>query len=278
MNLPRILSSVVLFAAVLGTPSSVLRAEEVQWRHDYNAARREAWETGRPLVVDFGTANCFWCRKLDATTFRDPTIVAVLNQRFIPLKVDASRDELLARALHVQAFPTLVLAAPDGKILGSYPGYLDVAPLHELLVRVLTTLTARPAAKTEARSRRAQELLTQAREEFRAQQYSRCLDRCESLTTGYSDLLEGAEAVQMVSEIKSNPAWLGQACDSLGNQLAGLYLELADTWLKRGQPQQAVPCLERVVRILPGSRYAEAAQARLARISAHLTPTADKRN
>ena len=82
----------------------------------------------------------------------------------------------------------------------------------------------------------------------------------------------------MAAEIKSNPEWLRQACDSLGNQLAALYLELADTWLKRGQPQQAVPCLERVVRILPGSRYAEVAQARLARINAKVTATDAQRN
>src|SRR5262249_10506037 len=150
----------------------------------------------------------------------------------LPLKVDASRDELLARALRVQVFPTLVLAAPDGKILGSYPGYLDAAPLHDLLRRVLATVTARPEASASTRARRAQELLTQARAEFQAQQYLRCLDRCESLTTGYSDLLEGAEAVQMVFEIKSSPERLQQACDSLGKQLASLYLDLADAWLK----------------------------------------------
>ena len=41
MNLPRILTSVVLLALVLRTPYAVLSAQEVQWRHDYNAARRE---------------------------------------------------------------------------------------------------------------------------------------------------------------------------------------------------------------------------------------------
>src|SRR5712692_986242 len=70
-------------------PSSLIIAQEVQWRHDYTAARREAVEKSRPLFLDFGTQNCFWCRKLDVTTFRDPTIVGILNDRFIPLKVQA---------------------------------------------------------------------------------------------------------------------------------------------------------------------------------------------
>jgi thioredoxin-related protein len=370
MNLPRLLTSVVLSGFVVGTPYSVLSAQEVQWRHDYNAARREAQETGRPLLLDFGTTNCFWCRKLDATTFRDPGIVAALNQRFVPLKVDAGRDAPLANALGVQAFPTLVFAAPDGRLLGSHPGYVDVAPFHELLVRVLgmlgnpdwmardyqeaaraladfdyaravallrritedaqdrpvqhqarqllqeieqqaagrlaqarqlgdrgqtaeaiasllellrtfggtraaaeggpllLSLAARPETKAQSRARRAQVLLTQAREEFRARQFLCCLDRCENLAANYADLLEGAEAVQIARELKGNPDCLKQTCDRLGEQLGALYMELAETWLQRGQPQQAVPYLERVVQLLPGSRQAEAAQARLARLGA----------
>ncbi len=45
-----------------------------------------------------------------------------------------------------------------------------------------------------------------------------------------------------------------------------LYLALADAWLKRGQPQQAVYYLERVVQTLPGTRHAETAQTRLAQL------------
>jgi thioredoxin-like negative regulator of GroEL len=254
-----------LLLSVLVCPPAVCRGQEVQWRYDYNAARREALETGRPLLLDFGTANCFWCRKLDATTFRDPGVVAALNERFIPLKVDAGRDGPLANALGVQAFPTLVFAAPDGRLLGSHPGFVDVAPLHEMLVRVLGTVG------NPARTRRAQELLAQAREAYRTRHFLACLDQCADLASNYADLPEGAEAVQLTAAIKGNPDCLKQTCDRLGEQLGALYLELAEAWLKRGQPQQAAPYLERVVQLLPGSRQAETAQARLAQISVRPT-------
>ena len=45
-----------------------------------------------------------------------------------------------------------------------------------------------------------------------------------------------------------------------------LYLSLADSWLKKGQPQQAIFYLERVIKMFPGSRQAEAAQVRLTRL------------
>jgi uncharacterized protein YyaL (SSP411 family) len=52
--------------------ASSAQAQEVHWVADYNTARREARESQRPLMLDFGTVNCTWCRQLDATTFRDP--------------------------------------------------------------------------------------------------------------------------------------------------------------------------------------------------------------
>src|SRR4051812_46092581 len=66
-------------------------APEIQWRHDYAAALKEAQDKNLPLVIDFGTVNCYWCKKLDESTFRDARIVRALNDRFVPLKVDGEK-------------------------------------------------------------------------------------------------------------------------------------------------------------------------------------------
>jgi thioredoxin-like negative regulator of GroEL len=345
-------------------------AQEVEWRLDYNTARREASQKGRPILIDFGTESCTWCKRLDVTTFRDPAVAALLNDRFVPLKIDAERDAPLAAALHVRNYPTIVLALADGKIMEFQEGYLEGPQLAEklrgvlasqaepewmlrdydtaakavsaadyaravgLLKRVLedggqrpvqakarglladleqqaagqlgrarqmvdhgqtpeasaalaelvrlypgtqaaregsqmlTTLGGPGDAKGPPRAARARELLAQAQEEYRTQQYSACLTHCEALQTGYADLAEGAEAGQLAGEIKNNPEWLKLAADSLSDQLGGVYLAMADGWVKKGQPQQAIACLERLIKTLPGSRQADEAQARLAQIQA----------
>jgi uncharacterized protein YyaL (SSP411 family) len=354
-----------LIAACLAC--SVGRAQEVQWRYDYNAARREALEKSRPLLLDFGTVNCFWCKKLDASTFKDPAIVQFLNEQYIPLKIDANRDAALADLLQVQSYPTLILAGPDGKILDTLEGFQEGPRLMHQLRRVMTTLapsgnsreiqeaaqavkigdypraitllkqvllegkdaqaqnrasqiwqqieqqattrltkarqleeasrsaeaisqlldiqktfagtqaavdagqlidtlSARPELKNEVRHTKARELLAQAREDFRSQMYLLCLDRCEALVSNYADLLEGAEAAQLAAEIRGNPEWMQQVCNSLTERLATLSLSLAESWIQKGQPQQAVQCLERVAQMFPGSRYADAAQIRLSQI------------
>ncbi len=52
----------------------------------------------------------------------------------------------------------------------------------------------------------------------------------------------------------------------MGERLGTLYLTLAETWLKKGQPQQAIFYLERIVQTFPNTRNADLAQARLAQI------------
>src|SRR5580698_7029158 len=112
----------VAVVAILSSANPAI-AQEVNWRRDYAAARKEATETGKPLLMDFGTAGCMWCRKLDATTFRDPRIVKTLNERFIPLKIDADREIRLVQALGIESYPTIVLASPEGKVLGRQVGF-----------------------------------------------------------------------------------------------------------------------------------------------------------
>jgi thioredoxin-like negative regulator of GroEL len=358
----------LLLVALCLLPAPWAFGQEIEWRQDYATARREAAEKNLPLVIDFGTENCFWCKKLDATTFHEPAVADLMRQRFIPLRIDAEKDPDLATKLRVESYPTVVLAAADGKILDVQVGFIDAPGFQEKLQRVLAavsnpewmtrdyeaaakaiaasdyaraiallrsviedgqqrpvqvkartllqdleqqaagrmarakqliekgqtteameTLTelvrvfaGTPAAaeggrmltglgtsqenRSQQRSRRAQELLAQAREDYRTQQYLCCLNRCEVLASSFPDLPEGVEAQQLAAEIKNNPEWMRQACDSLSDQLGMLYLSLAETWLKKGQPQQAIICLERVIQTLPGTRQAEAAQVRLAQI------------
>jgi tetratricopeptide (TPR) repeat protein len=144
--------------------------------------------------------------------------------------------------------------------------------------KMLTALTTKPEVQVQQRTRRARELLAQAREDYRTQQYLCCMDRCEVLATTYADLPEGVEASQLLSEIKSNPEWMRQACETLSDRLGGLYLAMAETWLKKGQPQQAMMCLERVLQAFPGTRQAEAAQTRLAQLNGQPTRRAEFKN
>jgi thioredoxin-related protein len=368
--------TIILTALALAACPRLAVAQQVRWSSDYNAARKEAAERGRPLFLGFGTEDCVWCKRLDLSTLRDTAVVGLLNDKFVALKVDAEREVALTQALRVTQYPTIVLAAPDGKILGVLEGYQEAPRLTEQLNKVaaayvapewmlrdfqesakaivasdyaraivllkgitqdgkersvqvkarqvlqdleqqaagrlaraktlhdrgqsaeaadaladllksfagtqaaadgsalLSSLAARPELRDQQRSRRARELLAQAKDDYRTQQYLGCLERCELLTTGYADLPEGVEAQQLAGEIKDNPDLLSRACESLNQRMGVMCLTLAESWAKKGQPQQAQVYLEKALQVAPGTRQAQVAQTKLAQLrgeTAHQT-------
>jgi len=127
----------VLALSLLVAGALPASGQEVAWCRDYRTAWEESRSSGRPLLIDFGTEACFWCRKLDATTLRDPAVVGMLNAGFVAVHVNAHHEPALARALRIHSFPTIVLAGPDGTVLDLVVGYTDAARFHQHLQRVL---------------------------------------------------------------------------------------------------------------------------------------------
>ena len=121
----------------------------------------------------------------------------------------------------------------------------------------MAKISQTPENRTLERGKRARELLGQAKDFYKNREYIPCLDRCEWLVGSYGDLAEGVEASQIVNEIKNNPEWLQSAADIMSDRLGGIYLALADSLLKKNQPQQAEACLQRVIQAFPGSSTAK---------------------
>ena len=125
-----------LVALAFLIPSSA-PAQEIHWRTEYAAALKESETTHRPLFVDIYGPSCFHCQRLDATTFRDPTVASTLNDKFIPLKIDGNQNMWLVQALGIHRYPSIVISAPDGTIRATHTGYMDAGTLFADLQRIL---------------------------------------------------------------------------------------------------------------------------------------------
>ena len=143
-----------IFVLLSTTP---LRAQEIHWRTNFEAARREAQETGRPMFLDFGTQACVWCQRLEAT-FHVPAVAKTLNDSFIPMHIDANRERDLANSMSVHSFPTLVLLDPSGRMIDRREGFCEAGQMMGFLEqgkRVVASAAApRPQVRAQAREDR----------------------------------------------------------------------------------------------------------------------------
>lgn len=169
----------------------------VTWRTDYNTARKEAQEKNLPLIVVVGTDNCLYCRKLEAQTFTDSNVAAMLANGFIPLKLDATRDPALAKALKVQVYPTMVLAGADGKIHAFIEGYMEADRLAEHMKRAVTTSTT---ADWMARD------YNEASKAIGAGDYPRAVSLLKGLVREAADKPVGVKAKEVLSGVERQAA------------------------------------------------------------------------
>jgi hypothetical protein len=73
-------------------------------------------------------------------------------------------------------------------------------------------------------------------------------------------------ALTKVAPPRDSPAQLQQACTDLEDSLADTYMELAESWLRNGQPQSAAAAWKKILQICPERRQAQLAQDRLQQI------------
>jgi hypothetical protein len=64
-----------------------------------------------------------------------------------------------------------------------------------------------------------------------------------------------------------DPERLLQTCTALEDSLAEVYLQLAESWLRRGQPQKASAAWKKILQLCPDRHQARLAQDRLQQIT-----------
>jgi uncharacterized protein len=65
--------------------------QPVAWYEWGEEAFARARAEDKPILLDIGAVWCHWCHVIDRESYENPELAAVINQLFIPVKVD--RDE-----------------------------------------------------------------------------------------------------------------------------------------------------------------------------------------
>ncbi len=98
----------------------------------YDEARRQAQDRDRLLIVDATATWCGPCKRMDRTTWTDPTVVAWIEEHAIAVQFDVDEHPDLAEQLRAHALPTII-AFRQGSEIDRIVGYRTPGALIEWL-------------------------------------------------------------------------------------------------------------------------------------------------
>jgi uncharacterized protein YyaL (SSP411 family) len=95
----------------------------VDWHAWGDEAFREAKDGDKPIFLSIGYSTCHWCHVMARESFEDPKTAAILNEGFVPIKVDREErpdlDEVYMKAVTTLTgqggWPLSVFLTPDLK-------------------------------------------------------------------------------------------------------------------------------------------------------------------
>lgn len=122
--------------------------KEIVW-HRYDDGLQLASKVNKHVFVDFTADWCGYCRKMEREVWTDPRVIDILNNDFVPVRVNGeskrelnidgykiSERNLAVREFGVRGFPTFWFLKSDGTKLGPLGGYRPADFMVEALTWV----------------------------------------------------------------------------------------------------------------------------------------------
>ncbi|MDP2188996.1 MAG: thioredoxin family protein [Sphingobacteriaceae bacterium] len=100
----------------------------------YAEALAKAKAENKHLFVDIYASWCGPCKRLKATTFRDPELGAYFKEHFIAIAVDGEKGEGpgLVQKFGLRAYPSLYWVQADGSLAKQHIGFISASQLLNL--------------------------------------------------------------------------------------------------------------------------------------------------
>ena len=117
--------------------SSLTFSRRIVWHDDLDSGWQESKRTGRPMVIFITAARCQFCDAMKNATWHDHGIESRVGNDFVAVRLSPERNAKELGRIHVDMYPTTIVALPQGKVIDHRKGFQPPELLHGLLNRVL---------------------------------------------------------------------------------------------------------------------------------------------
>ncbi|MBI5695159.1 MAG: DUF255 domain-containing protein [Nitrospirae bacterium] len=89
----------------------------VRWREWGEDVFEDARKHDKLLILDISAVWCHWCHVMDETSYSDPQVAGLINENFIPVRVDTDKMPDVNDRYNMGGWPTTAVLVPTGEVL-----------------------------------------------------------------------------------------------------------------------------------------------------------------
>jgi uncharacterized protein YyaL (SSP411 family) len=113
------------------------RASEIGWQEWGSAAFERAEREDKPILLGISAVWCHWCHVMDETSYSDPEVIALINERFVPVRVDNDQRPDINARYNMGGWPTTAFLTPTGEVMAGST-YVTPEQMRDVLGQVST--------------------------------------------------------------------------------------------------------------------------------------------
>lgn len=121
----------------------------IAWQPWGRAAFARARAEDKPVLLSISATWCHWCHEMDRTSYADPEIATLVNECFVPVRVDADERPDISERYNLGGWPTTAFLTPDGEILAGGT-FVPIERMRGVLAQVSDGFAARTPTATPA--------------------------------------------------------------------------------------------------------------------------------
>jgi uncharacterized protein YyaL (SSP411 family) len=131
--------------------AATLNAPAIHWQTWNENLFKEARTHHKFVLLDLEAVWCHWCHVMDENTYRDPKVVALMNKRYIAVKVDQDSRPDISNRYEDYGWPATVVFNADGGEIVKHSGYLTPNEMTSMLQAIIDDPSPGPSVFADAK-------------------------------------------------------------------------------------------------------------------------------
>ncbi len=100
------------------------KADRINW-YNYKQGMSLAQKENKRVYLHFYTDWCSYCKEMEQKTFRNRSVINLLNKDFVAIRVNTNKNAKVAGKYNIRPVPDNWFLSANGKKLRNFLGYYE---------------------------------------------------------------------------------------------------------------------------------------------------------